>query len=107
MGYEEAGEADGGEAGTDGGYGGQGGGEVPGIEVGERRDGEDAGLSDGDFDEDDLVLEDDGEDELDSKLKPDHRFFAVFGGGRQDGQEAQPPTQDAGGQRRRVLGEGR
>jgi hypothetical protein len=73
----EVGEADGGEAGTEGGYGRQEGGEVPGFEVGERRDEEDAGLSDGYFDEDELVLEDDGEDELDSKLKPDHRFFAV------------------------------
>ena len=35
------------------------------------------GISDGDFDENDLVQEEDGEDELDSKLKPDHRFFAV------------------------------
>jgi hypothetical protein len=69
--------ADGGEPGTEGGYSGQEGGEVPGNDVGERRDGEAAWLSDGDFEEDDLVLEDEGEDELDSKLKPDHRFFAV------------------------------
>jgi hypothetical protein len=69
--------ADGGEPCTEGGYSGQEGGEVPGNDVGERRDGEAAWLSDGDFEEDDLVLEDEGEDELDSKLKPDHRFFAV------------------------------
>jgi hypothetical protein len=77
VGNVEVGEAVGGETGMEGGYGGQEGGVVPGIEVGERRDGEDAGLSDGDFDEDDLVLEEDGDDELDSRLKPDHRFFAV------------------------------
>jgi hypothetical protein len=34
-------------------------------------------LSDDNFEDDDPVLEDEGEDELDSKLKPDHRFFAV------------------------------
>ncbi len=60
------------ETGTNGGHGGRDG------EVDPENDAGDAGwLSDGDFDEDDLVLEDEGEDELDSKLKPDHRFFAV------------------------------
>jgi hypothetical protein len=49
----------------------------PGNDAGERVDGDAGGLSDGDFEEDDLVLEEEGEDELDSKLKPDHRFFAV------------------------------
>ncbi len=70
-------EADGGEPGTDSGHSDREGGEDPGNEVGERMDGEAGWLSDGDFEEDDLVLEDEGEDELDSKLKPDHRFFAV------------------------------
>jgi len=73
----EVGVAVGGETGMEGGHGEQDGGLVPGIEGGERGDGEEAGLSDGDFEEDDLVLEEDGEDELDSRLKPDHRFFAV------------------------------
>jgi hypothetical protein len=67
----------GGESGTEGGHSGQDGGEEPGNEDGERLDGAAGWLSDGDFEDEDPVLEDDGEDELDSKLKPDHRFFAV------------------------------
>jgi hypothetical protein len=72
-----AAEAGDGEQGTDGGHGGQDGGEDPGQVGGDGLDGDAGGLSDGDFDEDDLVLEGEGEDELDSKLKPDHKFFAV------------------------------
>jgi hypothetical protein len=71
--------------GTDGGLeGGEGGGDQ------ENEVGEAGGLSDGDFDKDDLVLEEDGEDEVNSKLKPDHRFFCCqgIGGGWQNGQEA-------------------
>jgi len=77
VGNVEVGADVGGGTGMEGGHGEQDGGVVPGIEVGERRDGEEAGLSDGDFEEDDLLLEEDGEEELDSRLKPDHRFFAV------------------------------
>jgi hypothetical protein len=62
---------------TDGGHGGQDGEEDPGQAGGNGLDGSAGGLSDGDFDEEDLVLEGEGEDELDSKLKPDHKFFAV------------------------------
>jgi hypothetical protein len=80
VGIGEPVEAGGGDAGgADGrdGRGDQDGGGELGEEAGEGAGGDAGGISDGDFEEEDLVLEEDGEDELDSKLKPDHRFFAV------------------------------
>jgi len=98
VGIVEQVEAGGGDAGgADGreGRGDQDGGVEPGEEASERAGGDAGGISDGDFEEEDLVLEEEGEDELDSKLKPDHRFFAVRAL-VEDGQETQSPTEGAG-----------
>ncbi len=51
--------------------------ELPDVRGGEDGNGGNVEIQDYEEEEDDQVFEDDVEDELDSRLKPDHRFFAV------------------------------